>query len=130
MKLKKGSKLVKKYLRLWSYRLGLRWWKIDIVFYDDPNAILEHFGGDTNITVLAVTYAEWKYCTGKILINLPYVCKLNALEIEGTVLHELCHLLLNEMREGEIHHEERVASTLQRAFFWTTEDVGANRGLQ
>jgi len=39
-------------------------------------------------------------------------------EIEATVVHELMHIFLNEMQSDsvDVNHEERVASTLQKAF--------------
>jgi hypothetical protein len=123
LKLKQGSKLIKKYLSIWSYRLGLRWWTIDILMYDDPTSILDNFGNEDNHIVLARTWVEWKYAHAKILFNLPEFCKLSEDKIEAAVLHELCHVLINEMREGELHHEERVVTQLQKAFNWTAVDA-------
>jgi len=45
-------------------------------------------------------------------------------EIERAVVHELCHILVNEMREDEIHHEERVVTGLQKAFMWVAGESG------
>lgn len=122
MKIKKAIAHIKKYYAVWGYRLGLRWWNIDLVFYDDPNSILQNFGTGGDQTVLAVTYVSWQYGTAKMLFNVPAFSKLDKHEIERAVLHELCHVLVNEMREGEIHHEERVVTCLQKAFMWTEVD--------
>ena len=123
MKQKEAIALIKEYSSRWSHRLGLGWWWIDLVFYDDPDTILDHFGNDGDKTVLAQTFVEWKYGTAKILFNAPAWKKLDKEAIERAVLHELCHILVNEMREGELHHEERVVTGLQKAFMWTEADV-------
>lgn len=129
MKQKKVIALIKKYCVRWSYRLGLNWWHIDLVFYDNPAEILKRFSSGEDKTVLAIVYPEWKYSTAKIIFNAPAWKDLDKEEIERAVLHELCHILVNEMHEGEIHHEERVVTGLQRAFMWTEADVLRSDGI-
>lgn len=123
MKPKRAIALIQQYAKRWTYRLGLRWWKIDLEFMDDPDSILAEFARDENKTCLATTYTEWCYTAAHICFNVPAWCKLDEGEFERMLLHELCHILVNEMREGEMHHEERVVSHLQRAFMWTEVDV-------
>ena len=53
-----------------------------------------------------------------ITIYLKAIKHLDADGIERVVIHELMHVLVNEIREGELHHEERVATQLQKAFSW------------
>ena len=42
-------------------------------------------------------------------------------ELERTVVHELVHALVNELREGGIDHEERVVTTLTKAVLWVRD---------
>jgi hypothetical protein len=111
----------------WLRRLGLLWWEIEVCYYDDPGEIIKRFrdpGGD--IQVLATTYAEWKYAAARIEINLPAFDGLEADKIERVVVHELCHILVNEMREDDLHHEERVVTGLTKAMFWIERDAACH----
>ena len=49
--------------------------------------------------------------------------RLSKKEIEKVVVHELMHVFLNETREEGIDHEERVATQLQKAFFWIRNGI-------
>lgn len=109
---------IKASLGCWLKPLGLLWWYIEVVYYDDPAEVLQRFGNDSGKIVAARTYAEWQYATAKIEFNLLAICEMNSDEIEHIVVHELFHILVNEMREGEMHHEERVVTTLTKAAFW------------
>lgn len=118
-----AKQLIKKYLDKWMTPLGLMWWKTTVVYYDDPAEIIKHFRTDDNMLVLAVTFADWKYMEATIEINLPAWTSLEERDIEECVVHELMHILVNEMREGEIHHEERVVSGLTKAVFWIEDAI-------
>lgn len=109
------------YIDKWLKSLGLLWWKITIVYLDDAKELVqqEFYRGDE--TVLARTYADWRYGTGTIYFNITALDGMEDTEIENTVVHELAHILVNEMREGELHHEERVVTGLTKAFLWTRE---------
>lgn len=102
----------------WVTPLGLGWWRVDVLYYDDPKEILRLFTVNDEETTLARVYASWEYMQAKVCINLPSFDELEDGEIERAVLHELVHILVNEMREGEMHHEERVVSSLTKAFIW------------
>lgn len=85
----------------------------------------------------AQVVSSWFYKTAEIDFNCLNLHDLTTVEIERTVLHELCHLLVNEMREwggkyGEreeawSHHEERVVTDLSMAFlqtkYWERESL-------
>lgn len=103
--------------------LGLLWWHIDISYIDDAKELarLEYLVGDK--IVLGRTYVDWRYGTATIYFNLPGFVGLDDEEVELAVLHELVHILVNEMREGERHHEERVVTGLTKAFLWVREEV-------
>jgi hypothetical protein len=117
--------LIKKYLKIWIYRLGRGWWEIDIRYYDDPATIVRTFSdpGNGAMLTLAMTTVQWVYTQACIEINLPAFDGMEESKIERVVIHELCHILVNEMREGEIHHEERVVTGLTKAFLWTEADI-------
>jgi hypothetical protein len=116
----------KDYLRrlfeLWTYRLGLRWWTVNVRYYDDPDEIVSRFNTGERTTLMRNT-TDWQYCLTTIDVNLSALKQLDREEIERAVVHELIHALVNEMREGEIHHEERVVTQITNAIFWTVADV-------
>ncbi len=108
----------------WIPRLGLAWHDIEIVYYDDPQEIINRFRIiDTGEMVPATVTAQWMYADAKISINLPAFEFIESFNIERVVVHELCHILVNEMREGELHHEERVVTGLTKAFLWVEDAV-------
>lgn len=112
--------LIKAAFAKWMPRLGLAWWDIDIVYYDDPYEILNRFRiPDDGGMVPANVTTYWMYGTAKISINLPAFAEIEPDEIESIAVHELCHILVAEMREPEMHHEERVVTGLTKAFLWT-----------
>lgn len=113
--------VIKQAFNKWVERLGLSWWEITVRYYDDPQEIVVRFKSDDDKLVLARTYADWRYGTGTIDVNLPAWGELSDSEIERTVVHELIHILLNEIREGEMHHEERVVTSLTKAVFWVDQ---------
>jgi hypothetical protein len=116
--------MIKAAFKKWLKPLGLLWWEIDIHFIEDPAAVVKTFrdpGEDFN--VCAVTYTKWQYASASIDVNVPAFAGLDPDKIERIVVHECCHVLVNEMREGEIHHEERVVTQLTKAFFWVEAAV-------
>lgn len=111
--------LIKQAFAKWIPRLGLAWWDIDIVYYNDPYEIIQRFRTiETGEMVPATVTAQWMYADAKISINLPVFEFIEPDRIERVIVHELCHILINEMREDDIHHEERVVTQLTKAFFW------------
>lgn len=105
----------------WISCLGISWWDVDILYYDDPASIIQHFRRNDDLLILATCDANWMYGTATISVNLPAFAERTPEQIERTVVHELCHILVNEMREGELHHEERVVTSLTKAIFWAIE---------
>jgi predicted SprT family Zn-dependent metalloprotease len=117
------KKVIAQSLNKWIYRLGLRWWTVNVYWYKKPKQVKRFFGKRKDETVLARTFSDWRYGTAEIHFNLPAFECMTDDEIESVIIHELCHVLVNEMREGEIHHEERVVTQLQKAFCWTVADA-------
>jgi len=124
---KKEIKRVKKFLLKWLKPLGLLWWAIEVDYYSDPDEIMKNFKTDTSdVTLVMKVFADWRYSEAIINVNLLATRKMNDDKLERTVVHELAHVLVNEMREGEIKHEERVVSTLTKAFFWCANPENFN----
>lgn len=111
----------------WLKPLGLLWWHVEHVWYR------EHIpGGDTGRRAadgwqaVAQTKALWQYGRVQFEWNLAMIAEMGDGEVERVFVHECCHALVHEMREwgtehedGEvITHEERVVTSLTKAFFW------------
>lgn len=115
-------KEIREQLDKWVYCLGIGWWDLDVYYLDGKDAKKNFSSKDGNI-ILALTYADWRYGIASIYFNLPEVKKISSAELENTIVHELCHILVNEMREAELNHEERVVTGLTKAFLWTAAGV-------
>lgn len=112
----------------WSERIGLGWWKLKFIWcregINDPD--LPHAAAATDV--------RWQYLEAKIRFDMPLLADKDHFEddaaLEMLVIHELTHVLVNELRCGEcqhdekkdvMHHEERVVTTVAKAFRWTYE---------
>jgi len=102
----------------WASRMGLKWWDLHFHFHKKTP---EHFkrsdGGEAGVRVVP----RWEYLHAYFEVNTPGIAELSDTELEVVIVHELCHVLVNEMREEGIKHEERVCSRLSQAFLWTKE---------
>ncbi len=58
---------------------------------------------------------DWQYRLATLEFNLQATAKMTDAELEECYVHEAMHIYLNEMREGEMKHEERVATSLSYA---------------
>lgn len=122
MKYKRTKKLVRKYIDKWITPLGLRWWHIDVHYVRDKKTIQKYFSNeDEGKVTFARVFSDWQYLKASVYVNVREAAGQTEEEIEDMILHELCHLLVNEMREPGLKHEERVVTGLQRAFKWTRE---------
>jgi len=107
-KLKKKRQLIKDYLKWWIHWMGLGYGQIDVCFAEYLD------GGNTDANV----HSDWRYQYSKITFSDSAIRDMKKDKLEELVVHELMHIFLNEMREGKIKHEERVATQLQKAFMW------------
>jgi hypothetical protein len=121
----------------WRAPLGLNAWRIETVYYDSKLPKLR--GGksrrsedDDNAVVLMRTSVWWEYQVIHIAVNLLAISRLDARGLEATVVHELAHGLVNEMRHYScadgVYHEERVVTMLANALIWT-RDAAAKGAL-
>ncbi len=123
--IKRTKRMIRAALNKWLKPLGLLWWDVTIHMYDDPSDLAQVFrDAGSSLTVVANTEVNWIYGTAVINLNVPALRGLSQREIERVIVHECCHILVNEMREGEAHHEERVVTGLTKAFLWAEAAVG------
>lgn len=118
MKTKRVKKLLKKYFLWWVHWTGLEYWHCRMGFERKINKL------PNNLWLGGYCTVEWKYQTARIVFCPRAMRHLTPEEIEATVVHEIMHIFLNEMREDGIDHEERAATQLQKAFMWVK---GANK---
>ena len=113
--LSKKEELFRSYVREWSKKTWLAWWKIDVVFFGfkEYSQIDEI---DYPHNSLAICHTKWEYMTAKISVNSEVLEEQDEEDIEYFALHELMHIFLNETREEGYKHEERVATFLARSF--------------
>lgn len=102
--------------------MGLRWWKVTLTIVRDPEELARNFYRE-NETIYARTYSDWRYLTARVSINYPVVKRMPEDELERLIVHELSHVLLDEMRNGSLEHEERVATSITNALLWTAVDI-------
>lgn len=92
----------------WRYPLGLNMWRLHMRFNrtDKPAGALARVAGTAD--------PDWRYLEATVDWYLPVLADMDDEELEYVVLHELTHVLLNEMREsageGGLDHEERVVT--------------------
>jgi hypothetical protein len=86
---------------VWQERLGLSHWEIEHTFLDS------FFGddGEEDFKVTAVCESRWNYLQAKIKWYLPSAVRWSEDVLRGTLVHELCHVLLSA--------EQSVVDTLQ-----------------
>lgn len=122
-------------VRAWTHRLGLRWWWIKVVI-DTDAASFEHSSDERDSAAFRTTtnmevVSDWQRMTATIRVNAYAVLEVDDAELEEWIVHELCHVLVSEMRTpawseptaqeimAQMDHEERVVTMLTKAFGWT-----------
>ncbi len=108
----------------WQARLGLKWWRIYHTFVRDTGEF--RTDGERAPETAANCSADWRYLEAHISYNMLKCLDLDPDELEYIIVHEYCHVLVNETRDpadlkGFIPHEERVVTTLAKAFIWTRD---------
>ena len=119
MKDKKTKKVAKKYFEWWSRWLGLNYGSMNLIFVE---FIKDASGPD----VAGTCETDWRYQETTVTLALHKLRELDRCQIEKVIVHELMHVLINEMREEGIGHEERVATNLQKAFVWVRDEAARN----
>ncbi len=102
-------KTINKYVKKWKSNLFLGMWTINFRIRD----YITDDGG--SYRTCAECTSSWKYFTADIDFNYVQLKEMEDQEIEEVVIHELIHIVVNELREGGIEHEERIVSHLTMA---------------
>lgn len=121
---------VERLLKRWAGPLSLSAWHLEHHFVTNPDDIPSESGKTGDVVVpAALTDVSWEYAHGSIVWNLPVLHHMSEEQLELCVVHELMHVLVNEMRaDGRsqqtahvngLPHEERVCTMLARAFIAT-----------
>jgi hypothetical protein len=107
----------------WGAEIGMNWWKLQIAYERDGAAM----GRDENWVCTMTAAAKWQYRDAKITVNCEMAHEADDETLEEWFVHELAHVLVNEMRaitseekvrDGWIDHEEHVCVGIQRALVW------------
>lgn len=100
----------------WILLLGLRYWQCDLEHRRIPFPDKR----DDGHVILAKCFCKWQYRQVTVEYSAFDMAKMNKEEVERVIVHELCHALVNEMRESDEDgkHEESVVSGLTSAFIW------------
>lgn len=84
------ERLVNRLAPVWQERMGLAHFEIEHVFLDS----YEGGVGIDDFAVTAVAETRWQYQQAKIKWYLPSAIRHSDETLEGTLVHELCHVLL------------------------------------
>jgi hypothetical protein len=105
----------------WLAPLGLRWWHVEICHSREPLKVAEADAAN-GWRKNGECVAKWQYLKATVTFNMPAVADMADDDLETLFVHELCHALVNEMRnfgaEDGMDHEERVVTALTSAFIW------------
>lgn len=122
---------IKAAVEKWLPAMGLKWWHEIIITYERDRFSQERNGHPPDCA--AFTRVSWEYLDA--IVTFSVACcwskEYTDQEIDYLVRHELCHLLVNEMRmygppnhrdeqaaDEAIKHEERVVTQIAQAFGW------------
>lgn len=125
MKLTEARRLARKAAKFWISNLGLGYWDVKVEYHE------HYFTEPYTMETAGYCDVEWQYLRATVHISNPVLCTIEEKDIERFMLHELCHALVNEMRdyeEGDLSHEERVCSMLTNAFMRTKNSGTKNMG--
>ena len=111
---------IKYYFDKWYKLLDLSWWNINLVFCETEEEAEEKLSYSKLFDDIPAASCDsaWQYGEANLWFNIPYLTKENVSKerIEYVVLHELCHILVNEMGCKDKDHEERVVTYLARGY--------------
>lgn len=113
----------------WLKPLGLHWGRTTFIYERDSGEFQrlrdEHCGDNSGLDRPAVAFctADWRYGQASIYFNMLVVAGEDDDVLEEYFVHELMHIFLSEMREEGRDHEERVATTLAKAFLWLRDHL-------
>lgn len=123
------TRVRKRFERLWrevARPIGMGWWDVNFIYSTDE----KEFDSGDQCTVLMRCTADWRYGLAVINVNVNYIDELSDELLERYFIHEMMHILVNEMRQKEdcLAHEERVVTGLTKAFEWSLDNPRRKHG--
>ena len=121
---RKQKKRVQRSIDRWHTVLGLKWWKVDYVWYDSQKQFAKGLADPTYAhDVAARTWTDWRYRSATISFSVPKVATMTDDEVENMVIHEMVHVLVGSLsargnKEHVADHAEFVTTSLAHAFEW------------
>lgn len=111
---RKARKRIKKLIDKWLGPLGLGWWQRIVFIYSADHPSFEKKNGDE---VVMIVNADWRYKAAVVTVNCHKVIEMSKDYLESVFLHEMAHIMLDELN---VHndHEERVCTNLSQVFRW------------
>ena len=116
----------------WILPVGLAAWKLNCVYVRNDFMM----DGQPAPEALATASTKSEYMLATLSWNMPVVAEHDDRELERIFLHEVSHILVNEMRPSrndtpldkvltgeDAWHEERVCTMIGNALLWTRESV-------
>lgn len=94
-------------------------WTIRYDFLREPNVV--DCGTHLDVAI-GMCEASWEYMRATITFSMPEVAQVDDDELEETLIHECCHVLVAEMNaerepsSSAHNHEERVVTQMALAF--------------
>lgn len=109
-------------LEYWRSALYLDEWHVNLQFTRGP------WQTDGAEQPIGECLAQWEYRRATITWDTEETRKFDDEGLRHLVFHEAMHILLNEMREDGLKHEERVCETLARVLdeFASFDGTAAN----
>ncbi len=102
----------------WHSALGLSWWQVNYVYDREGEMRDRTEPAPPGRYVAGTAKTDWQYKLATLTFNVPLLAEMKDEDLERVVLHEQLHILVNEMREDGIDHEERVVSELVSVMKW------------
>lgn len=121
--MKRIKKKLEKYFHRWTYRLGLDNWERHLYLLSRKKDIKRTFKKEHHENAIAYINCDWRYMLLSIYINTNKAKGLTNYKLEKIIIHELFHAIVNEMRNNDLSHEERVVTNLTNAVLWSINDV-------
>jgi predicted SprT family Zn-dependent metalloprotease len=66
-------------------------------------------------------FPDWRYMHAYIGVCVPSVARVSDEELENAVVHELVHILVNEMQKKDQDHEERAVTLTTKAILFVRD---------
>ena len=102
----------------WLAPLGLKQWRRITFEYCLNRA---EFGTGNNEALMVVS-ADWRHTEAVVDVNVLYIAEQDDADLEHCFLHEMVHILLDEISDEEQRgHVERVTTQVARAFQWVRD---------